>query len=123
MKVILYQKIKISFSRNQNKMIKNLIDSVSSNIIGNDDKIKISVAAILCGGHILIEDLPGTGKTTFAKSLTTALNLKFKRIQFTSDLLPSDILGYTFYKNENFEINKMLNYYNRVWSKIFNDKN
>ena len=87
-------------------MIKDLIDSVSSNIIGNDDKIKISVATILCGGHILIEDLPGTGKTTFAKSLTTALNLKFKRIQFTSDLLPSDILGYTFYKNENFEINK-----------------
>ena len=87
-------------------MIKELIDSISSNIIGNDDKIKISVATILCGGHILIEDLPGTGKTTFAKSLTSALNLNFKRIQFTSDLLPSDILGYTFYKNENFEVNK-----------------
>ena len=87
-------------------MIKKLVDSISSNIIGNDDKIKISVATILCGGHILIEDLPGTGKTTFAKSLTSALNLNFKRIQFTSDLLPSDILGYTFYKNENFEVNK-----------------
>lgn len=87
-------------------MIKELVDSISSNIIGNDDKIKISVATILCGGHILIEDLPGTGKTTFAKSLTSALNLNFKRIQFTSDLLPSDILGYTFYKNENFEVNK-----------------
>ena len=50
--------------------------------------------------------MPGTGKTTFAKSITNSLNLDFKRIQFTSDLLPSDILGYTYIKNDNFEINK-----------------
>ncbi|AFS47568.1 ATPase family protein [alpha proteobacterium HIMB5] len=87
-------------------MIKDLIDSVSSIIIGNEDKIKISVATIFSGGHILIEDLPGTGKTTFAKSLTKALNLKFKRIQFTSDLLPSDIIGYTYLKDNEFQINK-----------------
>ena len=60
----------------------------------------------MSGSHILIEDLPGTGKTTFAKSLTSAMNLKFKRIQFTSDLLPSDILGYTFLKNDEFIVNK-----------------
>ena len=64
------------------------------------------MATIISGGHILIEDLPGTGKTTFAKSITNSLNLDFKRIQFTSDLLPSDILGYTYIKNDNFEINK-----------------
>ena len=87
-------------------MIKKLIQDVQKKIIGNEFKIKISIAAILSGGHILIEDLPGTGITTFAKALTTALNLIFKRIQFTSDLLPSDILGYTFLKNDKFVINQ-----------------
>ena len=87
-------------------MFTSIINSISKNIVGNDFKIKISIAAIISGGHILIEDLPGTGKTTFAKSLTDSLNLNFKRIQFTSDLLPSDILGYTYLKNNKFEINK-----------------
>ena len=87
-------------------MFNNIINSISKNIIGNEFKIKISLATIISGGHILIEDLPGTGKTTFAKSLTESLNLNFKRIQFTSDLLPSDILGYTYLKNNKFEINK-----------------
>ena len=87
-------------------MYKNLIQNIQKKVIGNEFKIKISVATILSGGHILIEDLPGTGKTTFAKSLTSAMNLKFKRIQFTSDLLPSDIVGYTFLKKDEFVINK-----------------
>ena len=77
-------------------MFKEIIKSIKKDIVGNDQNIKISLAAILSGGHILIEDLPGTGKTTFAKSITAALNLDFKRIQFTSDLLPSDILGLIF---------------------------
>ena len=87
-------------------MFNKLINKISENIIGNNFNIKISLAAILSGGHILIEDLPGTGKTTFAKTITNSLNLEFKRIQFTSDLLPSDILGYTYLKNNNFETNK-----------------
>ena len=87
-------------------MYQNLIQAIQKKVIGNDFKIKISLATILSGGHILIEDLPGTGKTTFAKSLTSAMNLKFKRIQFTSDLLPSDIVGYTYLKNDEFIINK-----------------
>ena len=87
-------------------MLKNILINAANQIIGNKFKIKITLATIISGGHILIEDLPGTGKTTFAKSITTLLNLDFKRIQFTSDLLPSDILGYTFLKNDKFEINK-----------------
>ena len=87
-------------------MYQNLIQNIQKKVIGNEFKIKISVATILSGGHILIEDLPGTGKTTFAKSLTSAMNLKFKIIQFTSDLLPSDIVGYTFLKKDEFVINK-----------------
>ena len=87
-------------------MIDKLIENASKKIIGNKFKIKLTIASIISGGHILIEDLPGTGKTTFAKSITEALNLDFKRIQFTSDLLPSDILGYTYLKENKFEINK-----------------
>ena len=87
-------------------MFKKIIEDIQKNIIGNEFKLKISLATILSGGHILIEDLPGTGKTTFAKNLTAAMNLKFKRIQFTSDLLPSDIVGYTYLKNDEFVINK-----------------
>ena len=87
-------------------MYDKLINKISENVIGNNFNIKISLATIFAGGHILIEDLPGTGKTTFAKTITNSLNLEFKRIQFTSDLLPSDILGYTYLKNNNFEINK-----------------
>ena len=87
-------------------MFKEIINTIKKDIVGNDQNIKISLAAILSGGHILIEDLPGTGKTTFAKSITAALNLDFKRIQFTSDLLPSDILGFNFLKNDKFEVKK-----------------
>ena len=87
-------------------MFNQITKNISKDIIGNEKNIKISLAAILSGGHILIEDLPGTGKTTFAKSITAALNLEFKRIQFTSDLLPSDILGFNFLINDKFEVKK-----------------
>ncbi len=87
-------------------MFDRIVKNISKDIVGNEKNIKISLAAILSGGHILIEDLPGTGKTTFAKSITAALNLDFKRIQFTSDLLPSDILGFNFLINDKFEIKK-----------------
>ena len=79
---------------------------ISNKIIGKDNKIEMSLACIISGGHILIEDLPGTGKTTFAKALTEALNLEFKRIQFTSDLLPSDIIGYNINKDNKLEFQK-----------------
>ena len=87
-------------------MFEQITKNISKNVIGNDKNIKISLAAILSGGHILIEDLPGTGKTTFAKSITAALNLDFKRVQFTSDLLPSDILGFNYLVNDKFEVKK-----------------
>ena len=87
-------------------MFEKIIKDINKIIVGNEFKIKISLATILSGGHILIEDLPGTGKTTFAKSITHSLNLDFKRIQFTSDLLPSDIIGYNFLKDDEFVVNK-----------------
>ena len=87
-------------------MFENLIKSISNSIIGNHDRVKLTLAAIISEGSILIEDNPGSGKTTFAKSITFNLDLNFKRIQFTSDLLPSDILGYNIYKNEKLNFQK-----------------
>jgi len=62
-------------------------------ITGQAGAIRKLLAAFACGGHVLLEDLPGTGKTTLAKALAQSLQLAFQRIQFTPDLLPSDILG------------------------------
>ena len=80
-------------------MIKSIKDNLNQVIIGNDDKIELAMAAILAGGNILLEDQPGTGKTTFAKIIANSLGLDFKRIQFTSDMLPSDINGFVKYFN------------------------
>jgi len=76
-------------------MFNKIIEDTSKVIVGNVDKIKLTLAAIISEGSILIEDYPGSGKTTFAKAITSSLGLNFKRIQFTSDLLPSDVLGYS----------------------------
>ena len=80
-------------------MIKSIKSNLNQYIIGNDDKIELSMAAIIAGGSILLEDQPGTGKTTFAKLIANSLGLDFKRIQFTSDMLPSDINGFVKYIN------------------------
>ena len=87
-------------------MIKNIINDTSKTIVGNINKIKITLAAIISEGSILIEDYPGSGKTTFAKAITQNLGLNFKRIQFTSDLLPSDILGFNMLSNEKMNFQK-----------------
>ena len=80
-------------------MIKSIKSNLNQFIIGNDDKIELSMAAIIAGGSTLLEDQPGTGKTTFAKLIANSLGLDFKRIQFTSDMLPSDINGFVKYIN------------------------
>lgn len=72
-------------------------------IIGKEDKIDKIIAAFICGGHVLLEDVPGLGKTKLAKSLAKSLNLSFKRVQFTPDLLPSDLTGIYFYNQKNGE--------------------
>jgi MoxR-like ATPase len=66
-------------------------------IKGKSDAVKFALAALLAKGHLLIEDVPGIGKTTLANALARALDLSFKRIQFTSDLLPSDVIGLSIY--------------------------
>ncbi len=75
-----------------------LIAQVSEVILGKDTAIRQCVTCLLAGGHLLIEDLPGVGKTTLAHALAVSLGLRFSRVQFTSDLLPTDIVGVSIYE-------------------------
>ena len=82
------------------RLIRQLETSVRTIVRGKDEVIRLAVVSLLAGGHILIEDVPGVGKTTLAHSLARALGLHFQRIQFTSDLLPSDIIGVSIYRQQ-----------------------
>ena len=87
-------------------MFNKIIEDISKVIVGNEEKIKLTLAAIISEGSILIEDYPGSGKTTFAKAITSSLGLNFKRIQFTSDLLPSDVLGFNILSDDKLKFQK-----------------
>jgi MoxR-like ATPase len=89
-------------------MGKQVIGEVERAIVGKHDLLVMVMSATLAGGHVLLEDYPGLGKTLIARSFATALGLDFKRIQFTPDLLPGDITGgYVFNRNKNeFELKK-----------------
>ena len=79
------------------KLATDIRESVQRVIVGKSETIDIAVLALLCRGHVLLEDVPGTGKTTLAKALAASLNCEFGRIQFTPDLVPGDVLGVNFY--------------------------
>lgn len=72
-------------------------DQVNSLVLGKQHEVRLAFVALLSGGHLLIEDLPGLGKTTLAHALASSLGLGFQRVQFTSDLLPADVLGVSVY--------------------------
>ena len=80
-----------------------LQDNVSRVIIGKEHEIKLVLTALLSGGHILLEDVPGTGKTTLAKALAKSLSCDFARVQFTPDLLPADVTGMRVYNQQKAE--------------------
>lgn len=79
------------------ELTEKLTDNISKAVRGKDKQIKLVCAALFAGGHVLLEDVPGTGKTLLARSLAKSVDGGFRRIQFTPDLLPSDITGINFY--------------------------
>ena len=89
-------------------MIRRLMDSLDSVLLGKHESVEMLVMALLADGHVLIEDVPGTGKTTLAKALAVAIGADFARIQFTPDLLPADVTGGAVYRANtgDFEIRK-----------------
>jgi MoxR-like ATPase len=78
-----------------------LVERIGAILIGKDQEIRLALACLFARGHLLIEDLPGMGKTTLAQTLAAALGLSYTRIQFTSDLLPADIVGVSVYDRDN----------------------
>ena len=77
-----------------------LSESIGSVIIGKDEVIRKIIISLLCGGHVLLEDIPGTGKTTMAKALARSIDSKWGRVQFTPDLLPSELTGINYYNQK-----------------------
>jgi MoxR-like ATPase len=86
------------------RLVQQAAQAIKSNvgqvIVGKEEVVEMLVVALLCEGHVLFEDVPGIGKTTLAKALARSLGCSFQRIQFTPDLLPSDITGITFYNQK-----------------------
>jgi MoxR-like ATPase len=81
-------------------VILKLTQNIHQVIVGMDDAIHLMLAAVLCEGHVLLEDVPGTGKTTLARALAASLGCSFRRIQFTPDLLPSDVTGISWFNQK-----------------------
>lgn len=89
-------------------LLKQAADSIAQVILGKDEQIRLALTCLVAQGHLLIEDTPGVGKTTLAHTIAQVMGLDFQRIQFTSDLLPADILGAAIYNREQaaFEFHK-----------------
>ena len=77
-----------------------VVEEIGRVILGKEEAIRLSLTCLLARGHLLIEDLPGVGKTTLSHTLASVLGLDYQRIQFTSDLLPADILGISIYDRD-----------------------
>ena len=82
------------------KLAAAILGEVRRAVVGKDEVLAKVLLAILAGGHILLEDIPGVGKTTMALAFSKALSLRYNRVQFTPDVMPSDITGFTLYNKE-----------------------
>ncbi|MFB0533932.1 MAG: AAA family ATPase [Anaerolineae bacterium] len=85
---------------NVQEMAERVKENIGQVIVGKDEVIELALVALLCEGHVLIEDVPGIGKTTLAKAIARSLGCTFRRIQFTPDLLPSDVVGISYFNQK-----------------------
>lgn len=83
---------------NSQRLLAHALETIGQVVLGKEQQVRLALACLLARGHLLIEDLPGVGKTTLAQVLAHVLGLDFKRVQFTADLLPADILGISIYQ-------------------------
>ncbi len=83
-----------------NKLLEQILDAINQVILGKEHQIKMAICCLISNGHLLIEDIPGVGKTTLSHALAKILGLNYQRVQFTNDLLPADIIGCTIYDAE-----------------------
>jgi len=84
-------------------ILQRIVDNVENVIIGKRETVELVVISLACNGHVLIEDIPGVGKTSLVSALAKSINASFKRIQFTPDILPSDITGFTMFNQKTSE--------------------
>ena len=100
---------------------KNVVEKIKDNIqkviVGKSESIDLILISLLCKGHVLIEDVPGSGKTTLARAVSDSLDCTFGRIQFTPDLMPSDVLGVNWFNQKSRASSKISNFF--VLSNIF----
>ena len=82
---------------NVSRVYKSIMDSAAKRIVGKEEVATLAVISLLCGGHMLLDDVPGTGKTLLAKTFASALSLDYKRVQCVPDMLPSDLVGVNFF--------------------------
>lgn len=85
------------------KLLEGIVQNVEKVIVGKRSAIELTLISLICNGHVLIEDVPGVGKTSLVSSVAKSMNASFKRIQFTPDILPSDITGFSVYNQKNGE--------------------
>ncbi|MDP4093319.1 MAG: MoxR family ATPase [Bacillota bacterium] len=82
------------------KALKDIVNNIEKVIVGKHEAIELTLLSLICKGHVLIEDVPGVGKTSLVYALAKSINASFKRVQFTPDILPSDIMGFSMYNQK-----------------------
>ena len=88
---------------NSNSVLLEILNNVERVVVGKRAEVELALISLMCEGHVLVEDVPGVGKTVLAKSLSRSIGCSFKRIQFTPDLLPSDVTGVSIFNQKSSE--------------------
>lgn len=93
-------KLTVQETENNAEMMSKIMDNIETVMLGKRQAVELTVMALVCGGHILIEDVPGVGKTTLVSALAKSIDCRFNRIQFTPDVMPSDVTGFSIFNQK-----------------------